>query len=1138
MNKSGRSHAGDETPCCGGTRPLHGHAKRLIAALSTLGLTAGTALPAAEPPALTRPVYAVEGEAIVRHNGPSYNNRPLFGGAEPLFFVLAGDRPFLRLLQEPYDYGTFMVAMIRDGQGKWLAECTNVTAKYRPDRMEWLVRDNAFSGTVVNLQAVPMTGVAGMAMRVNVQGARAGDQLVWACGPGRYTKTVAGAWNPNGANAKMSFVPENCRGADVRVTKDGFTIRPAAGEKKPMTILGRCSAPCAPVVAEASAWRNPVDLLRTAAQDCPAACGTVAVQDGEPVFWTVALASNAPPQGSDRPQDPAQAFAAGWQRAETIGRRVVVETPDPQLNAGVAASCAAIDALWSPPMYQHGVMAWRNPYMGWRTLFGATAYGWHDRVQTQIRFLAAAQIRDSTNVTARADPKNGLAWQGYDSCFHLGRGKIRSSNEAYQSCYEMQSQFFDQAVQEWRYTADGELEKVLRPALELHLDWIRMCFDPDDDGTYESYMNTWPTDNQWYSGGGTAEETAYAYRGHLAARDMARRARDKAAVRTHEQRLAKIRRGFFERLWVGGRGHPGAYREQGGLERLHEDCWLYSIFLPIDAGLLDFEQAASSLHFTEYGLERFPMRLGGQRVMTSNWVPAIRTVRCMHSGDNYHLALAYFQTGLADDGWNVLLGTYVDAMYDHMIPGDVAGAWGIDFADSAQMFCRAVVEGVFGYTPDYPRGIVTLAPQFPSAWDRAAIRTPDMSASFTRSPTTLTYAVTLTRPAMLDVRLPVQARSVSAVRVNGRAAPWKLLPGFGTAVLHVRVPECRTAEVVAVCGEWLPSYPAVQVEAVSGQPLALEAKDGRILEFKDSQGALTRPRIRGGVLTGRVSTNAGDHLVLALADTGSARQWRSFKLHIVDPEAEARRLAKRVDAIPTNAAWACLDLGALLNGDIRTIYQQEYLSPRPPTCSLRIAIDGYRSWMMQGPTAGPPPIDLGKVPALLQSPDRLLAPPGVPFRWPGESRNIIFTSRWDNWPKTAVVPVGKKGEALWFLICGSTQPMQTRIANAELRMTYADGVVETLELVPPMNYWNLCPIFDREAPFDYDYGTVGFSLPKVRPQTVQLGNNCRAMVLNWRLRPGVELESVTLATLSQEVVVGLMGVTLMNPGAAFDRPAH
>jgi hypothetical protein len=34
--------------------------------------------------------------------------------------------------------------------------------------------------------------------------------------------------------------------------------------------------------------------------------------------------------------------------------------------------------------------------------------------------------------------------------------------------------------------------------------------------------------------------------------------------------------------------------------------------------------------------------------------------------------------------------------------------------------------------------------------------------------------------------------------------------------------------------------------------------------------------------------------------------------------------------------------------------------------------------------------------------------------------------------------------------------------------------------------------------------------------------------LPWRLRPGVALKSVTLETLSQEVVIGLMGVTVMN----------
>jgi hypothetical protein len=47
--------------------------------------------------------------------------------------------------------------------------------------------------------------------------------------------------------------------------------------------------------------------------------------------------------------------------------------------------------------------------------------------------------------------------------------------------------------------------------------------------------------------------------------------------------------------------------------------------------------------------------------------------------------------------------------------------------------------------------------------------------------------------------------------------------------------------------------------------------------------------------------------------------------------------------------------------------------------------------------------------------------------------------------------------------------------------------------------------------------------------TVELGTNCRALVLNRKLRPGVTLESVTLEALSQESVIGLMGVSIMNP---------
>lgn len=54
-------------------------------------------------------------------------------------------------------------------------------------------------------------------------------------------------------------------------------------------------------------------------------------------------------------------------------------------------------------------------------------------------------------------------------------------------------------------------------------------------------------------------------------------------------------------------------------------------------------------------------------------------------------------------------------------------------------------------------------------------------------------------------------------------------------------------------------------------------------------------------------------------------------------------------------------------------------------------------------------------------------------------------------------------------------------------------------------------------------------MPEKMPQIVELGENCTAMLLNRRLRKGVEVESISLETLSQEVVVGLMAVTMMNP---------
>ena len=221
-------------------------------------------------------------------------------------------------------------------------------------------------------------------------------------------------------------------------------------------------------------------------------------------------------------------------------------------------------------------------------------------------YYAPFQVKeDKTRTQPQPDPGSRYCHEGAQSRFFGARPPRPDTS----TCTITQSQFFDQLIRDWRWTADPELEKILRPALELHLQWAKDCFDPDDDGLYESYINVLPTDSVWYNGGGSVEESAYAYYARLAAMDMARRAGDAAAAARHRAEAEKIQRALRKVLWLKDRGHFGLYVEQGGHRRVHSDAWVYSQFLPIDAGITTPEEALQSLYYTEWGLERIRLAL-------------------------------------------------------------------------------------------------------------------------------------------------------------------------------------------------------------------------------------------------------------------------------------------------------------------------------------------------------------------------------------------------------------------------------------------------------------------------------------------------------------------------------------------------
>lgn len=1081
--------------------------------------------------------YEGADRAIVGRNGPYFNNRPLYCRLNTDGAVLTGDRPLVRLIAKPYLHGALALAVQRGASARWLHDFASVEMRYRCGRTLWHCSDANFAGLTLTLDVVPLQQPAGFAARLEITGAAPGDRLIWAYGGARAEEgdprlnwdpvmrgnpDIVRGGDPRRTLLAQGVVPEFCAGNVAAVADDytpGFTL--AATAAATHVAIGRATRGDTVRLGSARAWEDPAALPASTADDSPMVVGTTRIAPGADTWSLVVEVAPAASATDRRAQlDPACAHAAAVAYLAAT-ERAVADTPDPRLDAAVAAVCHAVDASCErdPYIFRHGCMAFSCRFVGWRVICGATALGWHERVLGNAAYTIGLQkTTDPVRTGPAASVERLQVHEGRESRFY-GAGSLDRDFPM----YDVQSQFFDQTIAGWRASGDPALERLLRPALELHVAWLRECFDPDDDGLYESYINTLPTDSVWYDGGGSAEASAYAFTAHRAARDLARRAGDDAAAALHEAQCAKIQRAMRTLLWLPERGHFGLYREQLPPHRVHADAWTYSVFLPIDAGLCSPEEALQALYYTEWALERIPLPFGGTLCQLSNWVPWKWSVRDIFGGDVCALALAYFQTGLGDEGYELLRGVTHESAFASAVPGGFShiGA-ATDFGDNVHMYARTVVEGLFGYVPDYPNGSVQFRPAFPSAWPRAALTTPDFTLEFEHANDAVRYRLRLTRAARVEFRVLVRAERIRQVLVDGQPVEWRAEPGFGHAAVVVAIPGNSGGElVIATAGATL-DLPPINVTARVGEiidlPLPLASTSG----WRDLHGVLAEARVEARALRVRLAAKPGHHLVLVAAGTSHLPRWQVVKLHITDPLTAEIHAGRTPRFAPADATWACLDLAPVWNGDIRTIFQRRYLSPRPATCSVRLGVDGYSAWTFPYWNLPPPEIALDRVPALLDAQGRIATPAGVPFAAFAAGRNIAFTSRWDNWPDRVTIPIGRAARTVWLLVCGTTFPMQTRIANAVVHFRYADGATERLELIPPGNFWMLCPWGGE----DYSYEHDAFCLPPEPPPQVQLGKNCRAMVLSWRLRPQAVLQELELECLSRDVVIGLMGVSL------------
>ncbi len=408
--------------------------KRLLLALAFAGAASSVFAgkqPRVDLGAVVTPIYQVEGNAFVRHDGAGYSNRPLYCnhiyGA-----VLAGDKPYGILGEETNILGNLMFALIRGGTGRWLQDASDVTSKYRPGRMEWIVKDKAWGATVVHLEMAPAAAGPGLVAHVRVEQGQDGDTLVWASGAATIEKQSI-LWEydmirlPGKAGNPLmgrGFVPADCERNETAVNGASWTVQ--AGGSLPVTI-GRCSADSKMWVGDADAWDDPVALLKKRGYARPLACGSVDLGANPDIYWSF-LGMDA---GTGK--SPAEEFAAGMQRVEALENRVVVETPDPWLDAAVGASSIVEDACFRDGIYTHSGMRWSKALLAWRTLFGGTVYGSHANVKTEAAYCIGRQVTQSDKTVAVADPQMGLSRQSPESG-SSARGEWMSTTHRITTC--------------------------------------------------------------------------------------------------------------------------------------------------------------------------------------------------------------------------------------------------------------------------------------------------------------------------------------------------------------------------------------------------------------------------------------------------------------------------------------------------------------------------------------------------------------------------------------------------------------------------------------------------------------------------------------------------------------------------------
>ena len=783
----------------------------------------------------------------------------------------------------------------------------------------------------------------------------------------------------------------------------------------------------------------------------------------------------------------AKRYLAAEQWRSDLASSVIFNTPDAYLNPVGGTMVMAADGAWNGQVWTHGAVGWRMPLPGWRAAYMGDFLGMFDRQRIHFDAYAKSQVTDIPVTRPHVmDKEHNLSRGAYEwgtPMYSNGYICRNPENNKQFHHYDMNLVYIDELLWHFQFDADTAYMRKMWPVIKSHLAWEKNTWDPDNDGLYDAYCCIWASDALQYNSGGVTHSSAYNYRANLLAARMAEMIGENPAP--YREEADKILKAMNSRLWLKDFGHWAEYQDFMGLKRVHKDAALWSIYTPIDCGAGTGEQNYLATKYVDRHIPRVPYIYNGQEyqtVSTSDWSPYEWSINNVAMAEVMHTVLAYYQAGRTEEAYQLLKANILDFMYLGSSPAnfgqlskmDVATGEGYrDFADVTGISSRALIQGLYGITPNALEGECILRPGFPAAWDSASVHTPYLDYSFKR----------VNGKDVFDVIQNFKRPLKLVIRQNLGGGKYKDTAFSTDKVQHIEMPTITPKKD--------------EKEKVGKYPLAESIAEQAVDAWASTKG---------------VGNDFAE----------------------VNPK-ECREV----------------NMDKAFNASVSDIFKNQYLSPRSPYTTLCVPTQGIGDWCSTKKTAN---IDDTKFRSLIQNGEFMAQVDGdLPFRSPKEGKNIAYTSLWDNYPDSISVALKGKASHAYLLLAGSTNPMQYAIENAVVRVEYADGTSDELMLTPPVNW---CPIEQ-----DFLENATAFPQPQLRPYRIGLASGKvsrhlfrdlhlevnrnmadvpgfkkavaeidggAAILLDMPLDGKKKLRRLTLRTLSNEVVVGLMGITLQK----------